>query len=118
MDQFGIYNQQYQKKLPKLGLQWGWGYSTPNIDQKFGDYLGQWQNQQQTNQVMRDASFGIGSLPKPQNDPYKTGRGGAGAGAMVTDNNNNSIRPSGVPNNAQFINGKWVWMRDGQFFTN
>lgn len=116
MDQFGIYKQQYQKKMPELGLQWGWGYSTPNIDPKFGDYLGRWQNQQQTNRVMRDATFAIGSLPKPQNDPYKTGRGGAGAGAVVTDNN--SIRPSGVPNNAQFINGKWVWMRDGQYFTN
>ena len=115
MDQFGIYNQQYQKKLPKLGLQWGWGYSTPNIDQKFGDYLGQWQNQQQTNQVMRDATFGIGSLPKPQNDPYKTGRGGAGAGAAAADNN--SIRPDGVPNNAQLINGKWVWVQNGQFMT-
>jgi hypothetical protein len=114
LDQFGIYNKQYQSKMPKLGLQWGWGYKAPNIDPAFGDYLGRWQNQQQTNQVMRDASFGIGSLPKPQNDPYKTGRGGAGAGAT---RDTGSARPSDVPANAQFVNGQWVWIENGKYRT-
>lgn len=115
MDQFGIYNQNYQKKLPKLGLQWGWGYSTPSIDPKFGDYLGRWQNLQQTNRVMRDATFGIGSLPKPQNDPYKTGRGGAGAGA--TRDPASVTRPKDVPANAQFVDGQWVWIENGKYRT-
>ena len=115
LDQFGIYNKQYQSKMPKLGLQWGWGYKAPNIDPAFGDYLGRWQNQQQTNQVMSDASFGIGSLPKPQNDPYKTGRGGAGAGA--TRETGATTRPSDVPANAQFVNGQWVWIENGKYRT-
>ena len=115
LDQFGIYNKQYQSKMPKLGLQWGWGYKAPNIDHAFGDYLGRWQNQQQTNQVMRDASFGIGSLPKPQNDPYKTGRGGAGAGA--TRETGSVTRPNDVPANAQFVNGQWVWIENGKYRT-
>ena len=115
LDQFGIYNKQYQSKMPKLGLQWGWGYKAPNIDPAFGDYLGRWQTQQQTNQVMRDASFGIGSLPKPQNDPYKTGRGGAGAGA--TRETGSVTRPNDVPANAQFVNGQWVWIENGKYRT-
>lgn len=114
LDQFGIYNKQYQSKMPKLGLQWGWGYKSPNIDPAFGDYLRRWQSQQQTNQVMRDASFGIGSLPKPQNDPYKTGRGGAGAGAT---RDTDATRPNDVPATAQFVNGQWVWIENGKYKT-
>ena len=103
MDQFDMYHKNYASKMPKLGLMWGWGYNRPNVDRGFGDYLAKWQSTMPTSSVMSGASLGYGSLPKPQNDPYSTGEGGAGAGAKRT--------PARTPKNTWTTkSGKRAWI--------
>ena len=76
--QYNIYKDMYNRKLPELGLIWGWKHRGPTIDQNFGEYLRQWQMRDPTSAVMRNARLGTRSMPKPVDDPYgkKGGRGG------------------------------------------
>ena len=75
--QYNIYKDMYNRKLPQLGLNWGWEHRGPAIDEKFGNYLAQWQSRQPVNLVMRNASLAAGSIPKPIKDPLGN-RGGKG----------------------------------------
>ena len=75
--QYNIYKNMYNRKLPQLGLNWGWEHRGPAVDENFGNYLAQWQSRQPVNLVMRDASLGVGSIPKPIKDPLGN-RGGKG----------------------------------------
>lgn len=76
--QYNIYKDMYNRKLPELGLIWGWKHRGPTVDQNLGEYLSQWQMRDPTSAVMRNARLGTRSMPKPVNDPYskKGGRGG------------------------------------------
>lgn len=76
--QYNIYKDMYNRKLPQLGLIWGWQHRGPQVDQNFGEYLKQWQLRDPTSEVMRNAKLGTRSLPKPIKDPVgkKGGRGG------------------------------------------
>lgn len=75
--QYDIYKDMYNRKLPELGLYWGWDYRGPAVDENFGNYLAQWQSRQSVNPVMRDAILAAGSIPKPIKDPLGN-RGGKG----------------------------------------
>lgn len=75
--QYNIYKNQYNSKLPQLGLNWGWEHKGPALDENFGSYLAQWQNRQPVNAVMRNARLAAGSMPKPTKDPLGN-RGGKG----------------------------------------
>ena len=75
--QYNIYKNMYNRKLPQLGLNWGWEHRGPALDEKFGNYLAQWQSRQPVNLVMSNASLAAGSIPKPINDPLGN-RGGKG----------------------------------------
>lgn len=75
--QYNIYKDMYNRKLPPLGLNWGWEHRGPAVDENFGNYLAQWQNRQPVNDVMRNARLAAGSIPKPINDPLGN-RGGKG----------------------------------------
>jgi len=75
--QYNIYKNQYNSKIPQLGLYWGWEHKGPTLDENFGNYLAQWQNRQPVNAVMRNARLAAGSMPKPINDPLGN-RGGKG----------------------------------------
>lgn len=77
LGQYNIYKNMYNSKLPQLGLNWGWEHRGPALDEKFGNYLAQWQSRQPVNLVMRNASLAAGSIPKPINDPLGN-RGGKG----------------------------------------
>lgn len=76
--QYNIYKDMYNRKLPELGLIWGWKHRGPTVDQNLGEYLRQWQMRDPTSAVMRNARLGTRNMPKPVNDPYgkKGGRGG------------------------------------------
>lgn len=76
--QYNIYKDMYNRKLPELGLIWGWKHKGPTVDQNLGEYLRQWQTRDPTSAVMQNARLGTRSMPKPVNDPYgkKGGRGG------------------------------------------
>lgn len=76
--QYNIYKDMYNRKLPELGLVWGWKHRGPTIDQNFGEYLKQWQMRDPTSAVMQNARLGTRAMPQPVNDPYgkKGGRGG------------------------------------------
>jgi hypothetical protein len=76
-DQFNIYANNYKRKLPQLGLLFGWDYRGPKPDEALGPWLANWQRGRQPNEVMTNASLGIGHMPKPQNTPPK-GKGGRG----------------------------------------
>lgn len=75
--QYNIYKDMYNRKLPQLGLNWGWEHRGPALDENFGNYLAQWQNRQPVNDVMRNARLAVGSIPKPIKDPLGN-RGGKG----------------------------------------
>ena len=77
VDQYNIYKDMYNRKIPQLGLYWGWEHRGPVLDENFGDYLAQWQSRQPVNAVIRNAKLAIGSIPKPINDPLGN-RGGKG----------------------------------------
>ena len=102
-DQLKMLMGQYNDKLPKLGLQWGWGYKPRRVDASFGDYLGRWQQTQQTSPVMSNARLGSGTIPKPIVNTNPTGNAGAGAGAVVTQT------PPTVPQNARLAGNYWIW---------
>lgn len=75
--QYNIYKNMYNRKLPQLGLNWGWEHRGPALDENFGNYLAQWQSREPVNPVMRNASLAVGSIPKPIKDPMGN-RGGKG----------------------------------------
>ena len=75
--QYNIYKDMYNRKLPQLGLNWGWEHRGPALDENLGNYLAQWQNRQPVNDVMRNARLAVGSIPKPIEDPLGN-RGGKG----------------------------------------
>lgn len=77
--QYNIYKDMYNRKLPELGLQWGWEHKGPTVDQNFGSYLANWQKNQPANKVMRNATLAIGHPPKPTNDPLGNRGGGGGS---------------------------------------
>ena len=77
LGQYNIYKDMYNRKIPQLGLYWGWEHKGPTLDENFGNYLAQWQNRQPVNSVMRNARLAAGSIPKPINDPLGN-RGGKG----------------------------------------
>lgn len=79
--QYNIYKDMYNRKLPQLGLLWGWGHRGPAIDQNFGDYLKRWQDTQSPAEVMRRASLGAGHIPKPTADGVG-GKGGRKGNAI------------------------------------
>lgn len=75
--QYNIYKDMYNRKIPELGLYWGWDYKGPTLDENFGNYLAQWQDRDGVNDVMKNATLASGSIPKPTNDPLGN-RGGKG----------------------------------------
>ncbi len=77
LGQYNIYKDMYNRKLPQLGLNWGWEHRGPAVDENFGSYLAQWQSRQPVSFVMRNASLAAGSMPKPIKDPLGN-RGGKG----------------------------------------
>ena len=77
ISQYNIYKDMYNRKIPQLGLYWGWEHRGPVLDENFGNYLAQWQSRQPVNDVMRDARLAVGSIPKPTKDPLGN-RGGKG----------------------------------------
>lgn len=76
-DQFDIYANNYKRKLPQLGLLFGWDYRGPKPDAALGEWLGNWQRGQKANDVMTTAALGYGHMPTPQNTRPK-GKGGRG----------------------------------------
>lgn len=77
--QYNIYKDMYNRKLPQLGLQWGWEHKGPAVDQNFGGYLANWQKNRPVSQVMQNATLAVGHPPKPTNDPLGNRGGGGGS---------------------------------------
>lgn len=75
--QYNVYKDMYNRKIPELGLYWGWEHKGPTIDENFGNYLAQWQERDPVSDVMKNARLAAGSIPKPTNDPLGN-RGGKG----------------------------------------
>lgn len=105
--QYNIYKDMYNHKLPKLGLNWGWGHTGPTIDQQFGGYLANWQRQQNPNWVMQNAGLAAGHPPKATKDPINN-RGGKGGSAKQKTQTH--------PDNARWDakNNRWIWKERGQ----
>ena len=82
--QYNIYKDMYNRKLPQLGLQWGWEHKGPTVDQDFGGYLANWQRQQSPNSVMRNATLAVGNPPSPTKDPIGNRGGGGGSASSKT----------------------------------
>ena len=82
MDQLQMYQDKYNGKVGKLGLNLGGGYQPQRVDRRFGDHLRKWQDADQTSEVMRDARLGIGDMPKRRYDNIPLGNGGRGGGAV------------------------------------
>lgn len=106
--QYGIYLDQFNRKLPELGLLWGWQHKGPALDQTLGDKLGKWQSMQGVSDVMQNAMLGIGHIPKPIDDP--TGKRGGKGGGAVSKNSN-------IPKNAVWdpVRKKYRWKQNGQW---
>lgn len=79
--QYNIYKDMYNRKLPQLGLLWGWGHNGPKLDENFGNYLKRWQDTQRPASVMANAGLGAGHIPKPTDDGVG-GKGGRGGNAI------------------------------------
>lgn len=77
--QYNIYKDMYNRKLPQLGLQWGWEHRGPTVDQNFGGYLANWQKNRPVSEVMQNARLAFGHPPKPTNDPLGNRGGGGGS---------------------------------------
>lgn len=103
IDQYNRYKNQYNSKLPQLGLNWGWEHKGPTVDENFGNYLAQWQETQPVNDVMRRAKLAVGHPPKPTKDPNAV-RGGKGG-----------THPPDAQYNKQM--GKWVKKVNGRWET-
>lgn len=105
--QYNIYKDMYNRKLPQLGLNWGWGHTGPTIDQQFGGYLENWQRQQNPNWVMQNAGLAAGHPPKATKDPINN-RGGKGGSAKQKTQTH--------PDNARWDakNNRWIWKEKGQ----
>lgn len=108
LSQYGIYNDEFNRKLPQLGLLWGWQHKGPAIDETLGDRLGKWQATQGVSDVMENAMLGVGNIPQPVNDPVGK-RGGKGGGAKSTNSN--------IPKNAVWdpVRKKYRWKQNGQW---
>ena len=100
--QYNIYKDMYNRKLPQLGLQWGWEHKGPTVDQDFGGYLANWQRQQNPNRVMQNAALAMGNPPSPTKDPIGHRGGGGGSASSKTQNH---------PSNAIWDTDlkKWKW---------
>ena len=108
LSQYNIYKDQYDRKLPELGLLWGWASKDHNLDSNLGEYLARWQKSQSVSDVMNKATLALGHPPEPVDDP-RIKRTGGGAGAKSTTPNH--------PENAKFNNktGRWEWKERGQW---
>lgn len=108
LSQYGMYMDEFNRKLPELGLLWGWEHKGPALDQTLGDKLGKWQSTQGVSDVMENARLGVGNIPQPVNDPVGK-RGGKGGGAKSTNSN--------IPKNAVWdsVRKKYRWKQNGQW---
>lgn len=80
MDIYDINRTNYNDKIGKLGLNFGWGHKGHNLDRNFGDYLKLWQERiQPQNEVLGSAGFyarGVPKYPRPAKDDKRGGLGG------------------------------------------
>lgn len=108
VDQYNIYKDEYNRKLPQLGLLWGWGHTGPRIDENFGDYLKKWQETQTPDEVMSNARLSFAHPPKLVRDPFGK-RGGAGGEATEKTNS--------IPDNAKYnkARNRWEWKEKGRW---
>lgn len=109
----------YNQNLPTLGLNFGWGFKGPVIDEGLGDYLGKWQETKQpVNEVMKNAVLGSRKIPTVVDDPTvaRAGAGGLAKNKQVVE------RPSEIPKEAtnvtQIAPGKFRWKVKGKWYKN
>ena len=98
----------YNRKLPLLGLHYGWDYKGPKIDKGLANYLKEYQDWKGADPVLASATLASPHPPKPNRDP--TGNRGGAGGLTTTDPTSSGDRRwlPGMNKYAIRVNGKWV----------
>lgn len=85
-DQLKILKNSYDRMIQKGGLYQGWGYDGYLANKDLSTVLRDWQANDPTNSVIRNAKFGSGTMAGDTNDGFGKGKvNGGGAGATAGD---------------------------------
>ena len=99
---------EYNRKLPQLGLYYGWDYQGPTIDENLGTYLKEYQDFKGADPVLASAAISNPHPPTPNEDPAGS-RGGAGGLTSTTPPD--ASRTRWIPKLNKYAtleNGRWV----------
>lgn len=115
-DQLKIMRNAYDRLIQRGGLYQGWQYDGYNPDARFSDRLAQWQANDLTDSVIRNARLGMGSMAGDTRTGFNVEVRGGGAG--TTGGDTKKERPK-VPKalegkNAWYEGGKWYYYNKGK----
>lgn len=116
-DQLNILKNSYDRLIQKGGLYQGWGYDGHIASKDLSAKLAEWQKNDRTDAVIRNARLGTGAMAGDVTDP--TGKvvvRGGGAGTTGTDTKQKPKPKALVGKNAWFDSndGEWHYMKGGQ----
>lgn len=116
-DQLNILKNSYDRLIQKGGLYQGWGYDGHIASKDLSAKLAEWQKNDRTDAVIRNARLGTGAMAGDVMDP--TGKvvvRGGGAGTTGTDTKQKPKPKALVGKNAWFDSndGEWHYMKGGQ----
>lgn len=116
-DQLNILKDSYDRLIRKGGLYQGWGYDGYIASKDLSAKLAEWQKNDRTDSVIRNARLGTGTMAGDVTDP--TGKivvRGGGAGTTGTDTKQKPKPKALVGKNAWFNSndGEWHYMKGGQ----
>lgn len=116
-DQLNILKNSYDRLIQKGGLYQGWGYDGHIASKDLSAKLAEWQKNDRTDAVIRNARLGTGAMAGDVTDP--TGKvvvRGGGAGTTGTDTKQKPKPKALVGKNAWFNSddGEWHYMKGGQ----
>lgn len=116
-DQLNILKNSYDRLIQKGGLYQGWGYDGHIASKDLSGKLAEWQKNDRTDAVIRNARLGTGAMAGDVTDP--TGKvvvRGGGAGTTGTDTKQKPKPKALVGKNAWFNSndGEWHYMKGGQ----
>lgn len=116
-DQLNILKNSYDRLIQKGGLYQGWGYDGHIASKDLSAKLSEWQKNDRTDAVIRNARLGTGTMAGDTTDP--TGKivvRGGGAGTTGTDKKQKPKPKALVGKNAWFDSddGEWHYMKGGK----
>ena len=115
-DQLKIMRGAYDRLIKRGGLYEGWQYDGYTPTAGFSDRLSQWQSNDPTDSVIRNANLGMGSRAGDTRTEFNVEVRGGGAGTTGDDKKKErpNVPKALVGKNAWYENGKWYYYKKGK----